>query len=230
MAEFPLLPIPTPVPDQRPPGPRVVNDLNLPTRARQGERLQPVFQRLRNVFDGEHDPVTLREDPAGIAPERALVLEVAGAIDDFQDAARRIAGLEYLGDEETDFEPDTELRRTRQSEGPGRPSARRQAGHRPALPRNARHAGARGTDATMGSAPGRGAPAARLRSLVRPVRPPASASGLGTTGPRSREHHRVACRPVGSTYGSRPRRNRAVELSERRAAAAIFSPLRASGP
>ena len=78
MAEFPLLPIPTPVPDQRPPGPRVVNDLNLPTRARQGERLQPVFQRLRNVFDGEHDPVTLREDPAGIAPERALVLEVAG--------------------------------------------------------------------------------------------------------------------------------------------------------
>ena len=74
MAEFPLLPIPTPVPDQLPAGPRVVSDLNLPTRARQGERLQPVFQRLRDVFDGQHDPVTLREDPAGIAPERALVL------------------------------------------------------------------------------------------------------------------------------------------------------------
>ena len=109
MAEFPLLPIPTPVPDQRPPGPRVVSDLNLPTRARQGERLQPAFQRLRNVFDGEHDPVTLREDPGGIAPERALVLEVAGAIDDFQDAARRIPGLEYLGDEEAEFEPDTDF-------------------------------------------------------------------------------------------------------------------------
>ena len=109
MAEFPLLPIPTPVPDQRPPGPRVVSDLNLPTRARQGERLQPVFQRLRNVFDEQHDPVTLREDPAGIAPERALVLEVAGSIDDFQDAARRIPGLEYLGDEETEFEPDTDF-------------------------------------------------------------------------------------------------------------------------
>ena len=109
MAEFPLLPIPTPVPDQRPPGPRVVSDLNLPTRARQGERLQPVFQRLRNVFDEQHDPVTLREDPAGIAPERALVLEVAGSIDDFQDAARRIPGLEYLGDEEAEFEPDTDF-------------------------------------------------------------------------------------------------------------------------
>ena len=78
MAEFPLLPIPTPIPDQRPAGPRGASDLSLPTRARQGERLQPVFQRLRNVFDGRHDPVTLREDPAGIAPERALVLEVAG--------------------------------------------------------------------------------------------------------------------------------------------------------
>ena len=109
MAEFPLLPIPTPVPDQRPPGPRAVSDLNLPTRARQGERLQPVFQRLRDVFDGQHDPVILREDPAGIAPERALVLEVAGSIGDFQDAARRISGLEYLGDEEAVFEPDTDF-------------------------------------------------------------------------------------------------------------------------
>ena len=109
MAEFPLLPIPTPVPDQRPTGPRGASDLSLPTRARQGERLQPVFQRLRNVFDGQHDPVTLREDPAGIAPERALVLEVAGAISDFQDAARRIPGLEFLGDEETEFEPDTDF-------------------------------------------------------------------------------------------------------------------------
>ena len=109
MAEFPLLPIPTPVPDQRPAGPRGASDLSLPTRARQGERLQPVFQRLQNVFDGQHNPVTLREDPAGIAPERALVLEVVGAISDFQDAARRIPGLEYLGDEEAEFEPDTDF-------------------------------------------------------------------------------------------------------------------------
>lgn len=109
MAEFPLLPIPTPVPDQRPAGPRGASDLSLPTRARQGERLQPVFQRLRNVFDGQHDPVTLREDPAGIAPERALVMEVAGSIGDFQGAAQRIPGLEYLGDEEAEFEPDTDF-------------------------------------------------------------------------------------------------------------------------
>ena len=56
MAEFPLLPIPIPVPDQRPRGPRRGPGPLLPTRARQGERLQPVFQRLRNVFDGDRDP------------------------------------------------------------------------------------------------------------------------------------------------------------------------------
>ncbi|MYH31619.1 MAG: hypothetical protein F4137_22910 [Acidobacteria bacterium] len=53
--------------------------------------------------------MTLRDDPAGIAPERAIVLEVAGAIADFQGAAQRIPGLEYLGDEEAEFEPDTDF-------------------------------------------------------------------------------------------------------------------------
>ena len=101
MAEFPLLPIPTPEPDQRPPGSGGGSNLRLPGRARQGQRLEPVFQRLRNVFDEERDPLTLREDPAGIAPERALVLEVASTIDEFHNAARSVPGLELLGDEET---------------------------------------------------------------------------------------------------------------------------------
>ena len=67
MAEFPLLPIPIPDADRRPSGPRGGGDLRLPGRARQGERLGPVFQRLRNVFADRRDPVTLREDSAGIA-------------------------------------------------------------------------------------------------------------------------------------------------------------------
>ena len=104
MAEFPLLPIPIPDADRRPSGPRGGGDLRLPGRARQGERLGPVFQRLRNVSVDRRDPVTLREDSAGIAPERALVLDVAGTIDDFYRATQRIQGLEYLGDEETAFE------------------------------------------------------------------------------------------------------------------------------
>ena len=109
MAEFPLLPVPTPVRDQRPSGPRGGSSLRLPSRARQGERLQPVFQRLRDVFEAGRDPVTLRDDPAGIAPERALVLDVAGGIDDFHRATQRIDGFEYLADEEIELDADQDF-------------------------------------------------------------------------------------------------------------------------
>ena len=71
--------------------------------------MQPVFQRLRDVFDADRDPLTLSEDPAGIAPERALVLEVAGSVDKFYQATRRVTGLEYLGEEETDFDADEDF-------------------------------------------------------------------------------------------------------------------------
>ena len=109
MAEFPLLPIPVPALDRRPRGPRGGSELHLPTPTRQGERLGPLFQRLRDVFEAHRDPLTLQEDPASIAPERALVLEVAGAIDDFYNMVRRIPSLEYLGDEEAEFEADADF-------------------------------------------------------------------------------------------------------------------------
>ena len=109
MAEFPLLPIPNPDSDRRPTGPRRLDKVRLPTRARQGQRLQPVFQRLRNVFKAGGDPATLRDDPAGIAPERALVMDVAGSIDDFRRATQRIEGLEFLGDEETEVDADEDF-------------------------------------------------------------------------------------------------------------------------
>ncbi len=109
MAEFPLLPIPAPEVDQRPAGPRGGSNLQLPTRQRQGQQLQPTFQRLRDVFDSDRDPLTLRHDPAGIAPERALVLEIAGSVDTFYQAVSHVPGLEYLGDEETEFDADADF-------------------------------------------------------------------------------------------------------------------------
>ena len=109
MAEFPLLPIPSPETDLRPPGPRGGSKPLVPGRARQGERLQPVFRRLRAVFDEGRDPLTLVDDPAGIAPERALVLEIAGTIDKLHDAIELIPGLELVGDEETEFEADNDF-------------------------------------------------------------------------------------------------------------------------
>ena len=76
---------------------------------RQGERLGPIFERLARILDEDRDGVSLLDDPASIAPERALVLEVSGSLVDFQALAARVEGLEFLGDEEDVFEPDDEF-------------------------------------------------------------------------------------------------------------------------
>ena len=106
MTDFPLLPLPTPERDDRPAGPRGGGRPIVPGWRRQGERLQPTFQRVQDVFDRGDDPLTLQADPAAIAPERALVFEVAGNVDALARAVSNRPGLEYLGDEAFEFEPD----------------------------------------------------------------------------------------------------------------------------
>ena len=106
MADFPLLPIPTPEISDRPSGKRRGPKPKFPGRARQGERLQPIFQRLQSVFDDNRDPLSLRNDPTAIAPERALVFEVVDSIDRFAEAVKKVPGLEYFGEEEISFKPD----------------------------------------------------------------------------------------------------------------------------
>lgn len=105
MSDFPLLPLPEAFrgdpPDSKRPPPRP----RLPSRQRQGERLGGKFERLRRLSDTQ-GALSLQEDPFGIAPERALVFEVAGQIQDIFGAVRKIRGLDFLGDEATDFEPD----------------------------------------------------------------------------------------------------------------------------
>ncbi|MGC8468633.1 MAG: S8 family peptidase [Acetobacteraceae bacterium] len=105
MIDYPLLPAPRPERDRRPKGSGHGGEIQKPSRARQRERLGPVFQRLQDVFDQDRDPVVLREDPLGIAPERALVFEVAGLIGDFSAAVDRIDGLDFLADEELILKP-----------------------------------------------------------------------------------------------------------------------------
>ena len=109
MPEYPLLPLPAfeqgdppkPLPFT-PSTPKVAS-------GRQGERLGPVFERLARVLAKDRRGVSLRDDPASIAPERALVLEVAGSLVDFQALVARVDGLEFLGDEEIEFEPDEDF-------------------------------------------------------------------------------------------------------------------------
>ena len=109
MTEYPLLPIPTPEISERPIGRWGDHQPKGPGHERQGRRLQPIFQRLQSVFDDNRDPMSLRDDPAAIAPERVLVFEVAGSIDRFSQAVKKVPGLEYLGEEEISFDPDEDF-------------------------------------------------------------------------------------------------------------------------
>lgn len=86
-----------------------------PTRGRQGERLDPKFSRLASVAADPAQLLQLRQDPEAIAPERAIVFEVAGPLLSFYEEAARI-GLEYLAEDEIEIEPDGDFRLAKKPE------------------------------------------------------------------------------------------------------------------
>ncbi|GBQ36980.1 hypothetical protein AA19596_2121 [Acetobacter fabarum DSM 19596] len=59
-----------------------------------------MFRNLRNVLDADNPALVLHADPNALAPERLLVLEVTGSIQNFTAAVGRITGLEFTGEEE----------------------------------------------------------------------------------------------------------------------------------
>ncbi len=109
MPEYPLLPLPAFERGDPPGARRFVPSAPSLGRGRQGERLGPIFERLANVLEEYRDGLSLLDDPSSIAPERALVLEVAGSVVDFQALAARVEGREFLWDEEIEFEPDEDF-------------------------------------------------------------------------------------------------------------------------
>ncbi|WBU62208.1 S8 family peptidase [Paracoccus albus] len=108
MPERPLLKLPEPTPFDPRPGPRGGGNLAKPQRDRQGARIGPRFERLMRVAGNPQDLIALQDDPASIAPERAIVFELAGQLKDFYTQAQEL-GLEYLGDYEEDIEPDEDF-------------------------------------------------------------------------------------------------------------------------
>ena len=109
MPEFPLLPLPAYERGDPPGARRFVPSAPRLARGRQGERLGPIFERLANLLEEDRDGLSLLDEPSSIAPERALVLEVAGSLVDFQAVAARVEGLEFLGEEEIEFDPDEDF-------------------------------------------------------------------------------------------------------------------------
>ena len=78
MDQYPLLPLPAPEQGPTPTGRRFPpNNVSSLSPDRQAQRLGPVFQHLADVLSEDRDDLTLRNDPSGLAPERALVLELA---------------------------------------------------------------------------------------------------------------------------------------------------------
>jgi hypothetical protein len=63
-----------------------------PSPQRQQGRLAPRFDRLMQVAGSPDDLMALRDDPASIAPERAIVFEIAGSLPDFYAQARARSG------------------------------------------------------------------------------------------------------------------------------------------
>ena len=80
-----------------------------PTRDRQAERLDPKFDRLARAVAEPAQLMQVRHDPEAIAPERAILFEVAGLLVAFHEEAVRI-GLEYLADDEIEIDPDEDFR------------------------------------------------------------------------------------------------------------------------
>lgn len=115
MAERPLLQIPEPTRNEREKRAPVPVDPNAkiakPGLDRQAQRLGPRFDRLRDVAAQPiaQAGMALRVDPDGIAPERALVFEVAGSVGDFYSQVGRIQGLEFLLEDDADFEPNDDF-------------------------------------------------------------------------------------------------------------------------
>lgn len=100
MPERPLLLFPTPQPADRTKQPAQFGWVHKPNATRQGQRLSPMFNRLQEAFDARR--VEIQQNTAGIDPEQVLVIETIGSVDKFANAVKRIEGLEWMGEIETD--------------------------------------------------------------------------------------------------------------------------------
>jgi Subtilase family len=107
MAQRPLLVLPRPevvAPPKRGGG---GSSPHLPSRDVQVGRFEPRFARLREVLRRpEGSAIELRDDPTSLAPERVIVFEIAGSVDDFTRAVARVPGFDFMAEYDTERPPD----------------------------------------------------------------------------------------------------------------------------
>ena len=100
MPELPLLVFPAPTQAERAKRGGGGGRASVPDAHQQYQRLAPQFSRLQFAMDRRR--VALQNNTLGIQPEQVLVLETVGPINDFIKAVRKIKGLEWLGELESD--------------------------------------------------------------------------------------------------------------------------------
>src|SRR5688572_33373443 len=106
----PILLFPAPVVAERAKRGGGGGGISVPAHERQVDRLRPQFQTLRRTFEAES--ADLRPGIAGAEPAKVLVLELAGSVDNFLAAVKRIPGLEWLAAVDTeDLLPDSDFHR-----------------------------------------------------------------------------------------------------------------------
>ena len=96
--DYPLLVFPEPVPADRARRHGGAGRIRRPAPAMQARRLAPQFERLQEAL--EERRLELQDNPLGILPEQALVIETIGSVQNFVRAIENIPGLEWLGEYE----------------------------------------------------------------------------------------------------------------------------------
>lgn len=107
MAERPLLVLPRPALVNPPKLRGGGGKPHLPPKSTQVARFGPRFARLREVLTNRAaDPMELRRDPTSLAPERVVVFEIAGSVDDFTRGLSRVPGFDFMAEYDTEQPPD----------------------------------------------------------------------------------------------------------------------------
>jgi hypothetical protein len=114
MPERPLLRLPNPNATEVPGGPRPVPNLRKPTKVRQRDRFAPLFDRLQTVLARPGQPIELQDDPTALAPERVIVFEIGGTVQNFLKALSKVEGLEFMAELETEFVPSEDFAVTKE--------------------------------------------------------------------------------------------------------------------
>lgn len=110
MPDRPLLALPKPIGISPPKGTGGSAKLHKPDKLQQIARNGPVFDRLRSLLNAKQEQVLeLRKDPTALAPERVVVFETIGAVQNFVKAIGDIQGFEFLGEKALHRDADSDF-------------------------------------------------------------------------------------------------------------------------